>query len=379
MASLSETINELSVVFQSPLERTVVSLVAIGAALTIALATRRWEAPLEDHVPPVAADLITTLSYLTSLAVASVVTAGVWGQAELVASLLRTDAVSPETVLPRLIVSLLVLILARVVTNFTRRLAERVAESRDVIATHERELFQHVVQIVMYSAAVMVLLGIWNFDIQGLLIGAGFLGIVVGMAARQSLGAVFAGFVLMFSRPFEVGDWVVIGDTSGVVRDITIVHTIVETYDGEQVVFPNDIVNAQTVTNRSHRNHFRVEVEVGVDYDDDVEHAREVAREAIAEVDLVQDAPQPSVVAKRFGDSAVVLGMRFWISDPSAPRMWSATTDVVQAVKAAFDREGVSIPFPQRALSGREVPEGFELVTEDGSAAPATDGGEGGD
>jgi small-conductance mechanosensitive channel len=205
------------------------------------------------------------------------------------------------------------------------------------------------------------------------------------MAARQTLGAVLAGFVLMFSRPFEIGDWVEVGDQEGIVTHISIVNTRIQTFDGEYVMLPNDEVSSKPITNRTRKGRLRIEVEVGVDYEDDPTHAAEVALAAVRDVEKVLAVPTPQVVAKRFADSSVVLGVRFWIDSPSARRKWRAQTAVIDAVKSAFEAEGIKIPFPQRELTGRAEEGGFRLA--DGADAgaeeradvtePTADGGDG--
>jgi len=186
-----------------------------------------------------------------------------------------------------------------------------------------------------------------------LLVGAGFLGIVVGMAARQTLGSLFAGFVLMFSRPFEIGDWVQIRDHEGTVTDITIINTRMQSLDGETVVIPNDNVSNSTIVNYTDHDRLRLRVEVGVDYGTDVDRARELAREAIGELDRVRPSPRPQVVPTTFGDSAVILEARFWIDQPNAFRRAQVTAEVVEAIKTAYDDAGVPIPFPQRTIGQR--------------------------
>lgn len=367
--------------FSGPAERTVVTLAAVVAAVAVTLVTRRYGERLGDLTRPVVADVVTTFLYLGTLTALTLASAAIWGRMDLVNTALDANALDQQTV-PRLVVTGVVVVVSRVLVGFLTRIIERLEESNDAVDRHEGEVLEYVAQLVLYLTALIVILGVWNFDLGGLLIGAGFLGIVVGMAARQSLGAVFAGVVLLFSKPFEVGDWVEIGDAEGVVEDISIVNTRIRTFDDESVIVPNDIVNAQEVTNRSYRNRLRIEVEVGVDYDSDVELARETAVDAMSEVDLVRESPEPRVVGKRFGDSAVVLGLRYWISNPTARRMWRANTEVIGSVKDAFDREGVDIPFPQRSLSGREA--GLRVLSDaasegervERSAEPAADGGE---
>ncbi len=376
--------NTLSGIFQSPVERTLATVGILILAAVVAGATRRYGERLGELTRPVVADVATTVLYLGALAGATLLSAAVWDRMGLVFGVADTTALDARTV-PRLVVSGVIIVVARVVAGFVRRLLSRLAESRAALERHEGEVLEYVVGLVLYATAFVVLLGVWNFDIQGLLIGAGFLGIVVGMAARQSLGAVFAGVVLMFSKPFEIDDWIVVGDDEGIVEDISIVNTRVRTFDGESVIIPNDMVNSQQVINRTYRERLRIELEVGVDYGTDVDRAREVAVEAMEGVDLVLASPAPRTVGKRFGDSAIVLGLRYWISNPTAERMWQANTAVIGAVTDAFDEAGVEIPFPQRALSGRggafevtadgPVAAGQQRDGEDREAEPTTDGG----
>jgi small-conductance mechanosensitive channel len=240
---------------------------------------------------------------------------------------------------------------------------------------HQQEIVLRVSQLGLFTVAGLALLTVWQANLGGLLVGAGFLGIVVGFAARQTLGSLIAGFVLMFSRPFTIGDWVQIGDQEGIVTDITIFNTRLENFDGEFVIIPNDRVSDRAITNRSEKGLLRLRVDVGIDYEADPEQAREVAVDAITELNEVVDGPPPQVFPKSFGDSAVVLEMRFWIDHPTPPRKWRAISQVIQSVKTAFDDEGIKIPYPQRELSGRAETGGFRV--HDQSATARSDGQDG--
>jgi len=252
----------------------------------------------------------------------------------------------------QVVVSLVVLGVTYGLTRILARTIRTVADGR-AITDHRRDVAVHVVQITAYSLAVLAVLSVWQVNLANLLVGAGFLGVVVGLAARQTLGGVIAGLVLLFSRPFDVGDWVEIGDSEGVVTEVNVYNTQLRSYDGEYVLIPNDEVTRREVVNRSRRGRLRVTVEVGVDYGTDLGVAIAVAREAMAGHDDVLDEPAPTVVATGFGDSAVLLELRFWIDDPTAPKLWTTRSAVVEAVKAAFEEEGVEIPFPQRVVSSR--------------------------
>jgi small-conductance mechanosensitive channel len=298
----------------------------------------------------------------------------VWGLASVV-----TDAVAYVTnqipLIGQFVSSALLLLAAYVGSRILADSVTNVSQQTEWMTEHQQEIVLRVSQLALFTVAGLLLLTIWQADLGGLLVGAGFLGIVVGFAARQTLGSLIAGFVLMFSRPFTIGDWVQIGDQEGIVTDITIFNTRLENFDGEFVIIPNDRVSDRAVTNRSEKGLLRVRVDVGIDYDTDPEHAREVATETIRDLNEVMDGPPPQVFPKSFGDSAVVLEMRFWIDHPTPPRKWRATAQVIQSVKETFESEGIKIPYPQRELSGRAETGGFRVhETASGSRTDGHDG-----
>jgi len=241
------------------------------------------------------------------------------------------------------------------------RLDDYAAES-DAINQHQKGIVFRVLQVSVLVAAIVGGLTVWGVNLGGLLVGAGFLGIVVGTAARSTIGSLIAGFVLMFSRPFELGDWVEIDGEEGIVADITVINTRIRTPSGEVVVIPNERVANATVSNLTHLGQLRLSVDVGVDYDADLGTAETVVGDALDDVSEIEDNPPPQVVPKSLGDSAVVLECRFWIDRPSAPKRTLATASVVRTVKTALDDAGIKIPYPQREVMGREETDGFRVA-----------------
>jgi len=273
----------------------------------------------------------------------------------------------------RLVTSIVIGFLGYVGAAVLADAVDDLSRQTEVVTEHQEEIVLRLSQLAFLLVMSLLLLSVWNVELGNLLLGAGFLGVVVGYAARQTLGSLIAGFVLMFSRPFTIGDWVQIGDEEGIVTDITIFNTRLENFDGEFVVIPNDKVSNQAVTNRSQKGLLRLRVDVGIDYGSDVDRARTVAQEAISECTEVVDSPDAQVFPKSFGDSAVVLETRFWIDHPTPPRKWKAISAVVTSVKSAFEREGIKIPFPQQELSGRAETGGFHVRTDLDGATPDPD------
>jgi small-conductance mechanosensitive channel len=291
----------------------------------------------------------------------------IWGFVDTAAAVTRVLGIAAPTA-GRAVVTLLLIAVALVGTDLLQAKMEAFAESSTRINRHQQGIVFQVIRVSLLIAVGLTVLSVWDFQLSGLLVGAGFLGIVVGIAAQQTLSSLIAGFVIMFSRPFELGDWVEISEVEGVVTDITIMNTRLRTAWGDTVVLPNDRVSNSKVTNHTEQNRLRLSVDVGVDYSTDLDKAREIALEAIDTVEKAQSVPTPQVLPKAFGDSAVVLECRFWINNPSARTRALAIADVVQAIKQRYDEEDVKIPFPQRELMGRQEEGGFHVSEPDETA-----------
>jgi len=259
------------------------------------------------------------------------------------------------------VVTVLVLFGAYSLTVLIKRTIDTFFRRQDAISRHQREVAYHLAQVGIYLFAVLLVFSIWGINLGNLLLGAGVLGIVVGLAARQTLSAVLAGFVLLFSRPFAIGDWVQIDDREGYVVDVSIFNTEIRTFQDEHVVIPNDVVTGSSLVNRSRRGRLRIDLEAGIRYEDDPNVAAEAAQTAMAGVEGVADDPEPAVVLKRFDDSAVILECRFWITTPTAEKRWTAQTAVITAIGEAFEDAGVEIPFPQRELAASDDATGLRL------------------
>ena len=324
--------------------------------------------------------LSTTVAGVTAVGVLSLIV--VWERSGALVDAVRSAAIADQ--LSNIVLAVVLLASAYAVTDFLGGVIRELSVESTAISEHQEEVLRRVVQLSVYLVVALVTIGLFTDNVGSLLVGAGFLGIVVGMAARQTLGAVLAGFVLMFSRPFEVGDWVSIGDHEGTVTEISIINTRLRSFDGEVVTLPNDEVRSGPVVDRSRRNRLRIEIEVGVDYATDIDRAAAVVEEAVTGIDGVAQMPQPDVVTKRFADSAVVFGVRYWIRNPSMRKRWRTQTAAMSAIKADLEAEGITIPFPQQTLSSRRDGADAELnarigggVENDGRRSTETDGGEG--
>ncbi|WP_276246994.1 MULTISPECIES: mechanosensitive ion channel family protein [unclassified Haladaptatus] len=368
MSFHAEFLAWLESLFLTP-ESQIVGTVVVAVGLAIALlGLNASGAVLKDYIN-------SWLVEVSQIAIGGALITGavlllvvIWGAASQVLSALSFLALTPAQVV--LVLFTFVLFMTAVaLMRAVKHTVDRFVEKHDEVTDHQRQMTNRIAQVTIFALASLIALNLWGVDLGNLLLGAGFLGLVLGLAARQTLGSALAGFVLLFSRPFEVRDWVEIGENEGIVTDITLVNTRIRTFDDEYLIIPNDQVTGDEIVNKSRRGRLRVTVDVGVDYETDVDRAVEVAGQAMNGLDEIRSVPSSHAVLKEFGDSAVVLELRFWIDDPTARKKWKAQTAVISAVKTTFDEDGIKIPFPQRELTGRPESEGLRVRGEQRAAS----------
>lgn len=247
---------------------------------------------------------------------------------------------------------LVVVVVAYILTRVVRRSLRQVTAGK--VKEHFRKTAFRIFQILIWVVALFVILGIWGFDLTGLLAGAGFMGIVIGFAAQETIGNIISGLVMMFSRPFEIGDWIEISGYSGIVEEISVINTRVRTFDGEMVSIPNQMVSSSEINNKTRLGHLRFKKTVGIDYDSDPLRAKEIAEEELMKHELISDDPSPRAMVDELADSSVNIVLLFWIDKSSFGDRRKVVEDVITSVKKRFEEEGIGIPFPHMELIQHE-------------------------
>jgi small-conductance mechanosensitive channel len=192
----------------------------------------------------------------------------------------------------------------------------------------------------------------------------GALALAVGFAAKDLIANFVAGIFILQDEPFEVGDWIEWGGNEGVVREIQLRVTKLDTFDNEGLTVPNSDLADAAVVNNDANDTRRVAVGFGIGYDDDIEHAREVILEEGGALDGVLEDPVPTAPVTELGDSAVVLQGRLWI-DPAETGYGGTRAAFVEAVKERFDAEGIDMPYPNRTVSGGVEVTGVDVPSGD--------------
>lgn len=194
--------------------------------------------------------------------------------------------------------------------------------------------------LLLISVASMVGIATTSFIA---IIGAA--GLAVGLALQGSLANFAGGVLILIFKPFKVGDVIDAQGYLGSVREISILYTIVDTFDNRRIVIPNGQLANASLTNLSAYETRRCDMTFGIGYADDIDKAKDICKRLIEEDERALKDPEPLIVVGALGESSVDLTVRAWTKSAD---LWPFYWDMQERVKKAFDAEGISIPFPQR-------------------------------
>ena len=221
-----------------------------------------------------------------------------------------------------------------------------------------------VVVVAVVSVALAATVAGFGVVLAAFATLAGALALAVGFAAQDLIANFVAGVFIIQDEPFEVGDWIEWSGNEGVVREIQLRVTKLDTFDNQLVTVPNSDLAGAAVVNNVANDRRRVSVGFGIGYGDDIEGAREAILEEASRIDGALDDPAPSAPVTSLGDSAVVLSGRLWI-DPEESGYGPVRSQFVERVKERFDAEGIDMPYPNTELSGSVAVTNVEGVTGD--------------
>ncbi len=170
-------------------------------------------------------------------------------------------------------------------------------------------------------------------------------GLAIGLALQGSLSNFAAGFLMMIFRPIHVGDYVEVGGAAGTVKEIQIFNTILNSPDNVRIVVPNAQVTGGNIKNYTINGTRRVDMVIGVSYDDDLKKARKALEDVLAADERILKDPASTVAVAELGDSSVNFVVRPWVNSAD---YWAVKFDVTEKAKVALEANGCTIPFPQR-------------------------------
>jgi small conductance mechanosensitive channel len=240
--------------------------------------------------------------------------------------------------------ALVIFLVGRWLAGVVGRIVEKAmvkAHIDKTIATFAKNL-THIGLLVFVVIAALATAGVETTHFA-VVIGAA--GLAVGLALQGSLANFASGFLMVIFRPFKVGDFIEAAGVKGAVQEIQIFNTIINTPDNIRVIIPNAHLTGGNIMNYTANGTRRVDLVIGISYEDDINKARSVIEGVLAGDERVLREPAPTVAVSGLGDSSVNFVVRPWVK---ATDYWDAYFGITAKVKLALDKNDISIPYPQR-------------------------------
>ena len=275
-----------------------------------------------------------------------------WGQ---IVEILRTKATNwyalALDMLPNFLVAVVILIVFFLLSRAARKITY-VGMKKSPFSDTLNNIVATFTALFVLGVGLVIALQVLHLQktVVSLLAGAGIIGLALAFAFQDIAANFVSGIILALRKPFKVGELMEVGGHFGNVKQIGIRTTMLTSLQGQYIQIPNKDVLQNAIINYTRPGKRRVDLSVGVSYDDDLAKAQKTALAAVKKVKgRTKDAPD--LYYTEFGDSSINFVVRFWIPFKDKQKVYrKATSDAIMQIKKAFDKEGITIPFPIRTL-----------------------------
>lgn len=253
--------------------------------------------------------------------------------------------------LPNFVLAILVVIafifVGKLIRNVSQRVFDRTLKNRSLSS-----IISKVIYIIVITIGTFIALGLLNLDkaVTSLLAGAGIIGLALGFAFQDIATNFIAGFFMAIKRPFRIGQVIHCEGHSGIIRRIGIRTTEISSFQGQEVIIPNKMLFQNPLINDSENIYKRIDLNVGVSYGEDLERVRDIAIVSVKNTPNINKDKDIDLVYLEFGDSSINFRIMIWLEYKSQLEFLKSQSEAIIAIKKAFDREDIMIPFPIRTL-----------------------------
>ncbi len=240
--------------------------------------------------------------------------------------------------------ALLIFLIGKWIARKLVALLRKLMERQEVDET----LIRFLDKIVLYTLMVVVLMAAADrlgVNTNSFLTILGAAGLAVGLALKDSLGNFASGVLLVFFRPFKIGDAVTAGGVTGKVEAISIFNTTFLTFDNQRMIVPNGQITNGVITNINANPIRRLDLVFGISYGDNILTAKAIFKNILEAESRILDDPAPQIVVSELADSSVNFFVRPWVK---TEEYWAIKFDLIEKIKIALEEAGITIPFPQR-------------------------------
>lgn len=245
--------------------------------------------------------------------------------------------------LMNILIAAAIVFVGRIIVKWLVKLIRKLMVRADIdpILVNFSSAIANAVLMLFVLIAALDHLGVNTTSFIALL---GAAGLAVGLALKDSLQNFAAGVMMIIFRPFKLGDFIEAGGVTGVVEQISVFSTMMKTGDNREIIIPNGQIYAGAITNFSARDTRRIDMVFGIGYDDDMLKAKKIMEDILAKHELILDDPAPAVAVAELADSSVNFNVRPWVNSGD---YWGVRSELIEQIKLTFDKEGISIPYPQ--------------------------------
>ena len=244
----------------------------------------------------------------------------------------------------RVVAAIVVLIVGRWIAKGLTNVLDRLMSKKDIDPTII-SFVKSLTYIALLVFVVLAALGQLGIQTTSFIAVIGAAGLAIGLALQGSLSNFAAGFLMIIFRPFKVGDYIEGAGVAGTVEAIQIFTTQLKTPDNKTVIIPNAKMTGDNITNYTMKGTRRVDMVFGIGYGDDIDKAKNILNDLVAQEDRILDDPPVKIAVVELADSSVNFVVRPWVKSDD---YWDVYFEFTENVKKRFDAEGVSIPFPQQ-------------------------------
>ena len=250
-----------------------------------------------------------------------------------------------------MIKAIITIIMFFLLTGIVSDFGEKRIKSIKGIHSSNKALINKAFHIFIYFFGFIIGLNVLGIDLTAFAIFSGAIGIGIGFGLQKITSNFISGLILLFEKSIENGDMVELSDgTYGLIRKTSARYTLLETFEGREMMIPNEDFIINRVTNWTFNDRKgRLEINIGVAYESDIEKAKELILEAAKEHPRCINDPEPTCYLKEFADSSVNFMLFFWLADVSKGR-YRAKSDVMLSIWKKFKEHNITIPFPQRDI-----------------------------
>lgn len=247
---------------------------------------------------------------------------------------------------PKVLLALITLFVGLWLIKRLKNLLIVVMRRRDVDPTL-RPFLGNITVISLKVLLLISVVGMLGVQVTSFIALLGAAGLAVGLALQGSLANFAGGVLILLFKPFRVGDFITAQGESGTVHEISILHTILKTPDNKTIILPNGPVANGNVVNFSVEPTRKLEWTFGIGYDDDIKVAKKIVEDILKKDERTLQDKDIQIVLGALADSSVNIIARVWVKKEE---YWGMFFDVQEAVKIAFDKKGITIPYPQREM-----------------------------